>query len=650
MVDKNTIFGGMLTTLGANKKTNCDALGIPWEPKYMLIGDANGTDPVPSASQTRLINQVYRAQLNQLRVSEKDANVLIAELVLPPDVGGWWIRELALEDKDGVFCAVSNVAPSYKPLLEQNSGRNQVVRMHIITNGTSNIQLKIDPSVVLATREYVDSRILEELSKLDIKQSVRAATTANINLVGLQVVDGVSLNAGDRVLVKNQTAAKDNGPYEAAVGAWARAKDADSNVRVTPNLTVAVEAGATQADTIWQLVTDGPIVVGTTALTFKDITDGLARLFSPSFAGNPTAPTPVLFDSSKSLATTEYVKRSGGNYRGFTSLTATTVLTAAAAGTLVTTIGTFAVTMPAVSSMPSGSAIHFSNIGSGVVTVNCAGADTINSGAGQIASIELQVGATLTMVGNGDSAWWASGSAQLQYSKIYGSTSAQFDSSKLLATTEFVKKKGVEWAGFNAISASTVLGIGSVGGAVSAASSTAINITLPSTGLAVQGATILLMSAGAGAVTILPSGADLVTNASGVPVSLVLGQGETALLSRVSSEWRLVGGTAALRHSAIFASSLGVTGWRRLPSGEIEQWGLSGGSAPNVSTLITFPVAFPTACVNVQLTYVDAGTHFPASRGAPVQVGSFSKTQFYYSHSGTNTSGGVQHFWTARGN
>ncbi|MDF2793127.1 MAG: phage-related tail fiber protein-like protein [Pseudomonas orientalis] len=159
MVDKNTIFGGMLTTLGANKKTNCDALGIPWEPKYMLIGDANGTDPVPNPSQTRLVNQVYRAQLNQLRVSEKDANVLIAELVLPPDVGGWWIRELALEDKDGVFCAVSNVAPSYKPLLEQNSGRNQVVRMHIITNGTSNIQLKIDPSVVLATRQYVDDSI-----------------------------------------------------------------------------------------------------------------------------------------------------------------------------------------------------------------------------------------------------------------------------------------------------------------------------------------------------------------------------------------------------------------------------------------------------------------------------------------------------------
>lgn len=159
MVNANSIFGGMLTTLGAAKKTNCDALGVPWEPRYMLIGDANGTDPVPNPAQTQLVHQVYRAQINQLYVSPTDANILIAELVLPPDVGGWWIRELALEDKDGVFCAVANAAPSYKPLLTQGSGRNQVVRMHIITSGTANIQLKIDPSVVLATRQYVDSSI-----------------------------------------------------------------------------------------------------------------------------------------------------------------------------------------------------------------------------------------------------------------------------------------------------------------------------------------------------------------------------------------------------------------------------------------------------------------------------------------------------------
>jgi len=156
MVDINTQFGGFLTNLGAAKNANANALGQPWELTHMLIGDANGTDPAPAPGQTALVNQVYRAQLNQLYVSPTDANVLIAELVLPPNVGGWWIRELALEDEDGVFSAVAKCPPSYKPVLAQGSGRNQVVRMHVVTSGTANIQLKIDPSVVLATRAYVE--------------------------------------------------------------------------------------------------------------------------------------------------------------------------------------------------------------------------------------------------------------------------------------------------------------------------------------------------------------------------------------------------------------------------------------------------------------------------------------------------------------
>ncbi|MEL7551959.1 phage tail protein [Pseudomonas protegens] len=269
MVNQNSIFGGMLTSLGAAKKTNCDALGIPWEPSYMLIGDANDTDPVPSPGQTQLIRQVYRAPLNALYVSPTDDKVLIAELVLPPEVGGWWIRELAIEDKDGVFCAVANVAPSYKPLLAQGSGRNQVVRMHIITNSTTNIQLKIDPSVVLATRSYVDQRILEELNKQDFKHSVLVATSGAITLSGLQTIDSVALAAGNRVLVKNQAQAKDNGLYVAAAGAWSRTQDADTSLEVTPGLFVHVEKGTANGDSVWQLVTDGPIVLGTTDLVFE---------------------------------------------------------------------------------------------------------------------------------------------------------------------------------------------------------------------------------------------------------------------------------------------------------------------------------------------------------------------------------------------
>ncbi|EPJ83234.1 MULTISPECIES: phage tail protein [unclassified Pseudomonas] len=176
MVDVNTQFGGFLTTQGAAKKTNCDALGVPWKLTHMLLGDANGADPVPAPGQTQLVHQVHRAPLNQLYASPTDPNVLIAELVLPPDVGGWWIRELALEDEAGVFSAVANCAPSYKPLLAQNSGRNQVVRMHILTSSTANIQLKIDPSVVLATREYVDKSLLAVLPDNKLAGTYRQVT------------------------------------------------------------------------------------------------------------------------------------------------------------------------------------------------------------------------------------------------------------------------------------------------------------------------------------------------------------------------------------------------------------------------------------------------------------------------------------------
>jgi hypothetical protein len=116
-----------------------------------------------------------------------------------------------------------------------------------------------------ASRAFVRA----ELEKLDSKQSVRVATTANIALTGLQTIDGVVLSAGDRVLVKNQGTASQNGIYTAASGTWARAGDADVSLEVTPGMLVPVEQGVTNGDSLWQLVTDAPITLGTTGLTFE---------------------------------------------------------------------------------------------------------------------------------------------------------------------------------------------------------------------------------------------------------------------------------------------------------------------------------------------------------------------------------------------
>jgi hypothetical protein len=115
-----------------------------------------------------------------------------------------------------------------------------------------------------ATKAYVDAA----RSGLDVKASVRAATTANITLSGAQTIDGVSVIAGDRVLVKDQSTASTNGIYVAAASTWSRATDADVDAEVHAGMFTFVEEGTLGADTGWVLTTNNPIIVGSTALAF----------------------------------------------------------------------------------------------------------------------------------------------------------------------------------------------------------------------------------------------------------------------------------------------------------------------------------------------------------------------------------------------
>lgn len=114
------------------------------------------------------------------------------------------------------------------------------------------------------TKQYVDSVV----SGLDVKKSVKAATTGNITLSGTQTIDGVTLVAGDRVLVKNQNVPTENGIYVVATGAWTRSTGTDSNTELTPGAFTFVEQGTANSDTGWILSTDGTITIGTTAITW----------------------------------------------------------------------------------------------------------------------------------------------------------------------------------------------------------------------------------------------------------------------------------------------------------------------------------------------------------------------------------------------
>lgn len=123
-----------------------------------------------------------------------------------------------------------------------------------------------DPSSAqdAATKAYVDS----VATGLTVKASVVAATTANITLSGPQTIDGVSVIAGDRVLVKNQTTGADNGIYVVASGAWSRASDADTSPEVTSGMFMFVQQGTVNGDASFVLTTPNPITLGTTALSF----------------------------------------------------------------------------------------------------------------------------------------------------------------------------------------------------------------------------------------------------------------------------------------------------------------------------------------------------------------------------------------------
>ncbi|ECA3871492.1 TPA: phage tail protein [Salmonella enterica] len=162
-------YFAILTNQGAARLANAAALGTRLNLTQMAVGDANGVLPTPDPAQTKLINQKRIAPLNLLTVDPANTSQIIAEQIIPENEGGFWIREIGLYDDDGILIAVANCPETYKPQLQEGSGRTQTIRMILIVSSTSAITLKIDPSVVLATRQYVDDKVIEVKSYTDSK-------------------------------------------------------------------------------------------------------------------------------------------------------------------------------------------------------------------------------------------------------------------------------------------------------------------------------------------------------------------------------------------------------------------------------------------------------------------------------------------------
>lgn len=149
-------FSAILTGAGEAALAAAALSGVPVGFSVMAVGDGGGSLPEPNPEQTQLVNEVYRAPLNRLIIAEQRANIIRAEMLIPAQAGGFWLREAALYDDAGVCLAVANLPESYKPQLTEGSGRLHSVNLWIAVNNTADVELKADPSVILATVDEVN--------------------------------------------------------------------------------------------------------------------------------------------------------------------------------------------------------------------------------------------------------------------------------------------------------------------------------------------------------------------------------------------------------------------------------------------------------------------------------------------------------------
>ncbi|EFO3460126.1 phage tail protein [Escherichia coli] len=285
-----TKYYAVLTNVGAAKLANATALGVQVEITQMAVGDGNGALPTPNPAQTALVHELRRAPLNTLSIDPNNANQIIAEQVIPEDVGGWWIREIGLFDKDGDMIAVANCAETYKPQLQEGSGRVQVVRMILIVSSTAAVTLKIDPSVVLATRQYVDDQIIQ------VKAFVDQQLAAHIAAADPHKQYAPKASPALTGTPTAPTAKAGNNSTQLANTAFVQAA------------LVAVIGGAPATlDTLKEIATainNDPNFSATinNALALK------APLASPAMTGTPTAPTAAQTVNNTQIATTAFVK------------------------------------------------------------------------------------------------------------------------------------------------------------------------------------------------------------------------------------------------------------------------------------------------------------------------------------------------------
>ncbi|ELR1105501.1 phage tail protein [Escherichia coli] len=278
-------YYAILTNQGAARLANATMLGSKLNLTQMAVGDANGVLPTPDPAQTKLINQKRIAPLNLLSVDPNNQSQIIAEQIIPENEGGFWIREIGLYDDEGVLIAVANCPETYKPQLQEGSGRTQTIRMILVVTNTEAITLKIDPSVVLATRKYVDDKISEH-------EQSRRHPDASLTVKGFTQLSS-AINSKSETLAATPKAVK--AAYDLANGKY------------TAQNATTTQKGIVQLSSATNSTSETLAATPKAVKAVMNETNKKAPLNSPALTGTPTTPTAPQGTNSTQIASTAFV-------------------------------------------------------------------------------------------------------------------------------------------------------------------------------------------------------------------------------------------------------------------------------------------------------------------------------------------------------
>ncbi|EQA1345903.1 phage tail protein, partial [Escherichia coli] len=279
-------FKTIITDTGAKKLAQAAAPdGNPVRLTHMAVGDGGGTLPTPDSKQTRLVHEVWRHTVNRVILDATHQNRIIAELVIPPETGGFWIREIGVFDEHGDLIAVGNTAESYKPTVAEGSGRAQTFRTILTVSSTATVALTVDNTMVMATVDYVDDKLKEH-------EQSRRHPDASLTAKGFVQLSSAT-NSDSETLAATPKAVK--AAHDLANGKYT-AQDATT-----------ARKGIVQLSSATNSTSETLAATPKAVKAVMDETNKKAPLNSPALTGTPTTPTAQQGTNNTQIANTAFV-------------------------------------------------------------------------------------------------------------------------------------------------------------------------------------------------------------------------------------------------------------------------------------------------------------------------------------------------------